>query len=179
MQPSLCGRAGRIAVLIGLLSVVGSPSAAQEPAPPSLKAAFLLNFAKFAEWPRDASGSLTLCVMHDRAAENALAQLVGGVSINGRAVTVGRATTRDQLSACHLVYLASDDLPSLEPILAGLRARPVLTVGDGERFARHGGIVGLLVEGNKVRFAINPGAAQRSGLRLSSRLLALATLIDD
>lgn len=178
MPHSLCGRAGRVAVLIGLC-LVSSSSASQEPAPPSLKAAFLLNFVKFAEWPRDTSDALTLCVLNDRAAENALAQLVSGVSINGRVVTVGRTTTRDRLSACHLVYLASDDPLSLAPVLTDLKARPVLTVGDGEQFARQGGIVGLLVEGNRMRFAINPGAAQRSGLRLSSKLLALATLVHD
>jgi len=90
---------------------------------------------------------------------------------------VVRAATRDRVPACHLVYFASDDLPSLEPMLADLRGRPVLTVGDGEPFARHGGIVGLMVDGNKMRFAINPGAAHRSGVRLSSKLLALATLV--
>jgi hypothetical protein len=179
MRQSLRGRTGRVAVLIILVCGAGSRTASQEAAPPSLKAAFLFNFAKFAEWPRDSSGPLTLCVLHDRAAEEALAQLVHGASINGRSVAVARTTTRDGLAPCHLVYLASDDLPSLDPVLADLRGRPVLTVGDGEPFARHGGMIGLLVEGNKMRFAINPGAAHRSGLRISSKLLALATLVND
>jgi hypothetical protein len=184
MRRALRGRPGRVAVLIVLLFLfVGAapPAAAEETAPPSLKAAFLLNFAKFAEWPREgaAAGPLTLCVLRDRASEDALAQLADGSSINGRSVVVARATTPDRLQGCHLLYLVGNDPTSLGPILADLRTRPVLTVGDGELFVRQGGIVGLVVGGQKVRFAISPGAAQRSGLRLSSKLLALAILIHD
>jgi len=182
MREPLCGRSACVGVLFVLLCVAAAPpSSAQEAAPPSLKAAFLLNFAKFAEWPRDAnaSGPLTLCVLHDRASEDALAQLADGTSINGRSVLVARATTRDRLQECHLLYLVGIDPTSIGPILADLRTRPVLTVGDGEPFVRQGGIVGLVVDGQRMRFAISPGAAQRSGLRLSSKLLALAILVHD
>jgi len=180
MRHPFCGRASCLAVLLVLIGAGSVPSASEE-APPSLKAAFLLNFARFAEWPRDAdaSGPLTLCVLRDRPSEDALALLADGTSINGRAVTVARATTRDRVQGCHLVYLVGNDPQLLDPILADLRARPVLTIGDGELFVRHGGIVGLVLEGKKMRFAVNPGAAQRSGLRLSSKLLALAILVHD
>jgi len=179
MRPRLSWRPGRIGVLFVLMFAVSTPRASEEAAPPALKAAFLLNFAKFAEWPRevDAAGPLALCVLHDHASEDALAQLVSGASINGRPVTVARSISRDRLRSCHVAYLGPDD--ALDAVLADLRMAPVLTVGDGELFARHGGVVGLLIEGNKMRFVINPGAALRNGLRLSSKLLALATLVHD
>jgi hypothetical protein len=60
-----------------------------------------------------------------------------------------------------------------------LKGVAVLTVGTSDQFARSGGMVGLFVEDGRMRFAINPDAAQRSGVRLSSRLLALAKLVKD
>lgn len=167
------------ALLLTALLVPGRSSATSEASPPSLKAAFLLNFAKFAEWPRDGDGPLTLCVVHDRAVESALAQLVNGTTINGRALTVARGVTADHLRGCHLLYVPAPDAAAMTGALAELRAFPVLTVGDGEAFPRHEGIVGLLVEGNKMRFAINPEAAHRAGVRLSARLLSLATIVGD
>ena len=62
----------------------------------------------------------------------------------------------------------------------GLRWRdplPVLTVSDGKGFSLAGGIIELYVEGGRMRFAINLDAADRSGLRLSSRLLGLAKIV--
>jgi YfiR/HmsC-like len=64
-------------------------------------------------------------------------------------------------------------------ILGEVRGAPVLTVGDGDTFPRRGGIVGLIIEDGRMRFAINPDAAQRSGVRLSSKLLSLARLVRD
>jgi hypothetical protein len=61
--------------------------------------------------------------------------------------------------------------------LEAIRALPVLTVSDGKDFSQAAGIIELYVEGGRMRFAINLDAADRSGLRLSSRLLGLAKII--
>jgi hypothetical protein len=50
----------------------------------------------------------------------------------------------------------------------------VLTVGEGEEFLASGGIIGFVMVEETVRFAINQDAAHRAGLRVSSRVLALA-----
>ena len=60
-----------------------------------------------------------------------------------------------------------------------LKGAPVLTVGDGDDFARNGGMIGLFVEDGRMRFAINPDAAHRAGLRLSSQLLKLAKIVKE
>jgi hypothetical protein len=159
--------------VVGLLTAgAASPTPS---APPALKAAFLFNFAKFAEWPKDAA-PLVLCVVHDPAAEDALVRLVSGASIDGRPVTVAHEIPRERIRGCHLLYVGSDNA-AMDALLTDVKGAPVLTVGDGEPFARERGIVGLLIEGNRMRFAINADAAQRSGVRLSSKLLTLATLV--
>jgi hypothetical protein len=62
-------------------------------------------------------------------------------------------------------------------ILAGLKDASVLTVGETEGFAARGGIINFYIEGNRVRFEINPDAAHRSGLKISSQLLQLGKLV--
>jgi hypothetical protein len=63
--------------------------------------------------------------------------------------------------------------------LGSIKTLPVLTVSDGERFSEAGGIIELYIDGGRIRFAINVDAAERSGLRLSSRLLGLAKIMRD
>ena len=62
-------------------------------------------------------------------------------------------------------------------ILDGLRGASVLTVGEIDRFAQQGGIIGFLTEENKVRFEINAAVAEHARLKISSKLLALAKTV--
>jgi hypothetical protein len=50
-------------------------------------------------------------------------------------------------------------------------------VGETDRFAHTGGIINFRLQGANVRFEINPEAARRSRLTISSKLLRLAIII--
>ncbi len=144
-----------------------------------MRAAFLYNFAKFTEWPGDTAGALTLCVLDDGAVEVALTELVGTSLINGRTVTVSRGASGTRLRTCHVLYIGETNTPRVAAILDELQEVPVLTVSNGDEFVRTGGMIGLFIEEGRMRFAINPDAAQRAGVRLSSRLLQLAKIHKD
>ncbi len=154
---------------------------AQSITPPALRAAFLFNFAKFVEWPGDQpdNGPLNLCVLDDVAVEESLAQLMDGAPVAGRSVTLVRSVRNRPLRGCHVLYIGDTDPERIAATLDELRHAPVLTVGDGEPFARGGGMIGLFVEDGRMRFAINPDAAQRASLKLSSRLLNLARIVKE
>jgi YfiR/HmsC-like len=163
-----------------MLGVVPVTTWAQSVPESALKAAFLYNFAKFAEWPADAAPAepLTICVLADAAIANALDETVKGRTIDARKVVVSRVKP-DGLRACHVLYLTGLDGKRAQQIIEELQNTPVLTVSDGEQFAQNGGIAGLFVEQGRMRFAINLEAAQRARLRISSRLLSLAKIVKD
>jgi len=169
-----------IALVAALLATRGG-AAGQAVTQPALRAAFLYNFAKFTEWPTDGApaGPLRLCVVDDNAVEGALGELVGSSLINGRAVTVSRGASGSRLRSCNVLYLGEVASDRAAAIIDELQGAPVLTVSNGDDFVRGGGMVGLFVEDGRMRFAINPDAAQRAGVRLSSRLLKLAKILKD
>ncbi len=67
----------------------------------------------------------------------------------------------------------------MRPFLGSVRHYPILTVGEMDRFGEQGGIINFFSEGNKVRFEINVGAAEKARLKISSQLLSLARIIRD
>ena len=154
---------------------------AQSVTQPTLKAAFLFNFAKFVEWPVETpqGGALGVCVLDEAAVEDSLAQLVNGAPTGPRSVTLVKGARNRSLRGCHVLYIGDTEPARIAATLDELKNAPVLTVGDGDQFARHGGMIGLFIEDGRMRFAINADAAQRAGLRLSSRLLSLARLVKD
>jgi hypothetical protein len=167
------------ALLLGLV-LVPSAASAQSAPESTLKAAFLYNFAKFAEWPADAppADPLMMCVIGDAGVADALDETVKGRTIDGRKVVVARATL-DGIRGCHVVYLTGFDPKRAQQIVDDLKNAPVLTVSDREQFAQGGGIAGLFVDQGRMRFAINVEAALRCRLRISSRLLSLAKIVKD
>jgi hypothetical protein len=144
----------------------------------AVKAAFLFNFAKFTEWPALSSGaSIVMCVVGDDRVGATLADTVRGQSIGGHAFDVRRSQDSAAWATCQLLYVADADIKRSIGGLAAIKALPVLTVSDGKGFAAASGIIELYVEGERMRFAINLDTAEGSGLRLSSRLLGLARII--
>jgi len=181
VRGSLTGGIQRSLALAAIVLVVRAGLSAQAITQPALRAAFLYNFAKFAEWPSDVTppGPLTLCVLDDSAVEGALSDLVGNSTINGRTVTISRGRGATKLRTCHLLYVGEATTDRAAAILDELQGSAVLTVSNGDDFVRLGGMIGLFVEEGRMRFAINPDAAQRVGVRLSSKLLQLAKILRD
>lgn len=164
------------ALMIGPLR----PSAIAQTAMPDVpvKAAFVANFAKFTEWPSLPPGArMVACVVGDDELAAALVATIRGQAINGRAIEVARPRDPAAWGACHLLFLAGGRPREPADSLAALRTHPILTIGDGKDFARSGGIIELYVQDGRMRFGINTAAVDRAGLRISSRLLGLATII--
>ena len=145
-----------------------------------VKAAFLLNFTKFVEWPPsafDAADSpIAICVLGDDPFGNALDQIVAGEVVNGRKVVVRRIKRTPAPKSCQVLFVSRPEKEVLS-ILSGL-GPGVLTVGEGESFVRDGGMIAFVVENRRVRFGINQTAAETAGLKLSSKLLNVARSVE-
>lgn len=159
------------------IAAVPSLCRAQPMAASTLKAAFMLNFAKFTEWPALPSGTpIGLCIVGDAGVAAALVEMVRGQHIGGHALEVSRPR-ETTWRVCHLLFIADAEIRRSAGGLDGIKTLPVLTVSDGKGFLQAGGIIELYIEDGRMRFAINVDAAERSELRLSSRLLGLAKVI--
>jgi hypothetical protein len=186
---SATGRPVALALALAILCVspsLGAASSAQEPRREAaleyeVKAAFLYKFAKFVEWPEDAPvadrPAVVIGVLGVDPFGEALDAAVRGKTVNGRALSVRRFAELRDLEPCQILFVSASEGRRLPEILTRLGGSPVLTVGEPETFTRDGGIVRLVTEDNKVRFEINVDAAEHAGLRISSKLLALARIV--
>ncbi len=153
---------------------------AQAASEPALKAAFLLNFAKFTDWPEDLlapTAPIVLCVT-DGDVESALVATIVGRTINQHPLAVSRVKL-DAAKACAILYAGKLDRKRTAQLAAALSGANVLTVGDEEEFAASGGMIGFFEADGRMRFAVNLAAVERTRLRLSAKLLTLAKIMKD
>ena len=149
---------------------------------PTMKAAFLYNFAKFASWPAVALAPrqpLRLCIVGDNAVAEALALTIKGRKVDDRLLTVYVINADGPIHSCHLLYIGGREGKHADLLLYALKGTSIFTVSDGDRFAEMGGVAQLILENNRMRFAVNVDAAQRARLKISSKLLSLAQIIKD
>jgi hypothetical protein len=102
-----------------------------------------------------------------------------GQRVDGRAVVVKRFVEIKESVNSDILFVASSERANLQSIFSVLRKSPVLTVSDLELFAERGGMIGLITEQSRVRFAINVEAFERVGLKPGSPLLRLARLVTE
>ncbi|MGH9509604.1 MAG: YfiR family protein, partial [Terriglobales bacterium] len=107
----------------------------------------------------------------------ALDRMIEGKSVHGKKLVARRLGRAEEAGTCQVLFVSSSENGRLTQILASLRGRSVLTVGETEGFAHRGGVINFQLEGSKVRFEINLDAAERSGLTMSSQLLKLAKIV--
>ena len=146
-----------------------------------VKAAFLYNFAKFVEWPQgafaDADSPLIIGVLGEDPFGEVLDRTVAGKLAQGRPLRIQRWKRLTEIRRCHILFVSTSERGALPELLETFQAAAVLTVSESDKFAERGGIVHFLLIGSKVRFEINDVSAKKAGLKISSRLLALATTI--
>lgn len=167
----------KIFLLVFLPVLMSRPARAAEEY--EVKAAFLLNFTKFIVWPPDAFADphspLAICVLGDDPFGNALDEMIKGEAVNGHALTVQRIRHIPEPKACQVLYFETSQREA-EKVLADV-SPGILTVGEGDKFLRDGGVIAFIVQDRRVRFDINQGAAARARLMLSSRLMMVARSI--
>ncbi len=176
----LPARRWRRGICLCLLLGLALPSHAQDVAD-KVKAAFLFNFARFVTWPPEAVGdsdTLELCVLGESGVSLALAQSVDGKRSGDHPLRARQIDSIDEVTGCHALFLPGDTIRRLPAdTLAQLAAANVLTVHEDDE-AVAGGVIRLFIESRRVRFEVNRGAAERAGLRLSSKLLSVARVVD-
>ncbi len=178
---ALVGRLLSVAFL-GILFSIAIPNAAwaQAPTEYQVKAVFLFNFAKYIEWPATTTKSqepIAIGVLGEDPFGDLLEKAIVGKTVNGRRLIILRITQVHEARDCQILFISSSERQRLRHLLDTLKGSSVLTVGDTEGFAQLGGMINFTLEENRVRFEINQDAAEKAGLKISSRLLSLAKII--
>lgn len=171
-----------IALITLLLSVgflIPAPhSLAQQTATEyQVKAVAFYRFIEFSRWPENSFSSpdspIQVCILGENPFGTGL-DFIADRNVFGRNVALTEIPSGEQFSHCHALFIGKGESQNLPAILSKALENAVLTVSDIENFAEHGGIIGLTVVNNKIRFQVNRGIAVKKGLRLSSSLLEIA-----
>ncbi len=142
------------------------------------KAECIANFTRFVEWPERkfaiSDAPFVIGVYGADSISTLIQEAFQERQIKGRQVVVKHLQNKQELRACHVLFISRSERDRLGPILGEVRRENVLTVGESENFLGKGGIINFVNVGGTVRFQISLDAAAREKLSISSKLLQLS-----
>tara|TARA_R110001583_G_scaffold48235_4_gene151103 strand:+ start:11002 stop:11574 length:573 start_codon:yes stop_codon:yes gene_type:complete len=140
-----------------------------------VKSAFLYNFTKFIEWPAVRQrADFVMCVAGSPQLHAKLVETIGNKENNGMPIKFSSIRHPGEAQNCQLVFLGFMDAARLNDWVGALADTAVLTVSDDSGFIEMGGMIQFVIIDGKIRFDINQTAANRSSIKMSSKLLGLA-----
>jgi hypothetical protein len=168
-------------VLLALWSGFNSSRAAETAlSEAQLKSAFLLNFPKYVDWPPNdfpqPNGPIVVGIF---GGENVVAEfstMSEGKVVDGHPIKFVRVTTIAQCRGCHILFVGSSESRQTPEILSSLKGANVLTVGESEQFIEQGGMINLARRDRRIALEVNLDATRQTQLKISSKLMALATV---
>jgi hypothetical protein len=166
-------------VIVALLAALSTALVGQQASIEyDVKAAFVLNFVRYVEWPPERrTPPLRLCVLQPDPFGKRLEAVVSGEQWQGAPITIRTVPDLRSGVDCHLIYVAEAAGRQFSKAVSAVSGLPILTVGEHEQFLEQGGMIRLFLEENRVRFSVNQRGAESVGLLVSSRLLRLARTV--
>jgi hypothetical protein len=179
----LCRRAGLKRMALMLLVAVSAMSpaarvagAAESYSEDAVKAAFLYRFTGYVDWPAQAAADpqFTIAVLDADGVAAELGRLLQNRQIQNRPAQVRSIKNLRELDGAQMLYIGGSHRDDLRRLIASVAGRPVLVVTNADGGLDAGSSVNFLLIDQRVRFEISLDAAQGSGLRVASELLAVA-----
>ena len=175
-------RAGRLLLLLGISFLSAQSVFAQKASADEyeIRAAMLFNLTRFIDWPAwkldPAHPEFAVCLLGSDPIGSNIDTLMQGKTVQSRPVVVRHLTSIDNATACHILYESAGSRKSVAHALGELEKNAVLTISEKSNADNQAQVMGLPTSEDHVHIEVNLGAAQRSGLTISSRLLHLATV---
>jgi len=169
-----------VAIIYVLLAVPFVSQAAGDELEAKVKAAYIYNFTIFTDWATEKNEALTdpinICVFGTDAMGGLLEELSDRM-VKGRPLKVLRLKEISKNNKCHVFFISRSEEQQLPLILQKLHGANVLTVSDIPRFSQRGGVIGFMIESERVRIEINLRAAKQAGLKFSAKLMEIARIV--
>ena len=176
MSEGRAHRRGALLLLAAFAVLALVPVSAQERDVRAVRVAYVYNLIKFVDWPSPQTDLLIGYVGAPATGETLFKSLDGRRS-DARTLHVVLSPSDELLEKCGVIYFGDASAEDIRKTLAKVEGRAVLTLGETESFPRLGGMIGLVNDEDHIEMLVNLPLVQRSGVKISSRVLNLATLV--
>ena len=148
----------------------------------AVKASYIARFTEFIEWPEktiedNPSKPIVISVIGDAPFRDIFDRTFAALKIKRKSVEIRYISSVEDSEGSQIIFISRSEKRRLKQIVAFTKDKPILTISDTQGFVGQGVMINFYQEEKKIRFEINPSAAEDAGLQLSSLLLSNAKIV--
>ena len=168
-----------ISLILGLaLSSIGQTSMNTMNTRAKFKATYILNFAKYTEWPAAyKQGDFVIGVVGDDDLALNLETPAKTKKINSQTLVVKRFKSVSDVTKCHLIYVSGSTAGEVDPYINKAKEYNCLTVTEGKGFIERTSAINFVVVGAAMKYEMNKSLFKQQDLIVSNTLENLATKV--
>jgi hypothetical protein len=151
----------------------------------SVKAAFVLNIARFVAWPASQATSHTLCLYRSNPIGEAM-ETIRGKRISNLYLNIEIISSLDHSNnSCTILFIPFKELMNFKAEVTDGIKRPLLTIADLTAENAKTGIpykgvmVSLVRDETRIKLEVNLQQTHSAGLKMNSQLLKIAHILND
>jgi hypothetical protein len=99
-------------------------------------------------------------------------------SKNEKHIVAIRKHENDYLEDCHILFVNDNYDGYLSRLLARVKGKPILTLGNVKNFSESGGIVQFRLRNNRVEFIVNTKEMRSSQVKISDFILSVSETVN-
>ncbi len=167
-----------ILVVVALTQISFAPVAATQ-VRDKVYAAFILNFARNIEWPKEKkSGDFIIGIVNNSSVASELKNETRQLkNLHNQPITIREFTAASQVDFCHILFIPNPDETSLTALLNRQPDTPTLFVTARDGFAKKGSGINFLMVDGKLKFELNSSTFEKRKLKPSEDLQRFSILI--
>jgi hypothetical protein len=173
-----------VLALITVALLVAAPAASQSPgsaSEQSIKAAYLYKLTEYVEWPAGVLGPtqapLIFAIVGADGLADELREMTRERVLRGRRIVVRNVEAQASLSGVHVLFVGESSMHVMGDLTAAARENSVLVITESGDGLVEGSVINLREMDQRIRFEVSLDSADRSQLKLSARLLAVAARV--
>jgi hypothetical protein len=171
----------RALVAFVLLAMVPLSTSQAGSARGELEAQFVSRIARYVDWPEGSFAGqddpIRVGALGEDAFVDGLISHLAQSTAGARGFETIQLAGIEDAETVHIIVVAKSGRSTLRKIARQLKGKAVLSIAPSFTFAENGGILGMEIYRGKIAFEVNNRAAREADLRISSRVLRLASTV--
>lgn len=142
-----------------------------------IKIAYLINFMRFVEWPEESSLNKQICIIGYKREYHDVIKTLSNQSVGNNDFVIKEYSDKEELQdlrSCRIIFITSNANHRQKIVAHTIRGENILTVGESDGFAQHGGMINFIDRNHTIRFEINLDAINETDLIVTSKILRIA-----
>tara|TARA_B100000809_G_scaffold90822_1_gene89351 strand:- start:6133 stop:6642 length:510 start_codon:yes stop_codon:yes gene_type:complete len=162
--------------IVSLLLICSIKSIAQDA---KVESGLMYYLTKYVEWPANKhSSDFIISIVGNSSIETFLESLASSKMVGTRKIVINKVNEPQEAKNSHIIFFPKKKIGNISAATGLAKSNNILIVSEGSGMVKKGAGVSFTEKNGKTGFEISPSVIKSCGLKVSSKLLDLGTVIN-